>query len=188
MRCITCHTCAACSTEKPAQSFAGKSTRCIQCENLTTVHRCDACAASRPASAFDPRVLGNATKYGRRKVCLECTARGFSPRDATAYPCAECGDKGHLRFERNALENYKARGRPPLVCTICIARHRAIEEKLKDKKSARCTCKGPQAQRRHDFSNERCGLYPQMWPGHNNEISIDDWKFAERMRKRRRTS
>ena len=71
------------------------------------------------------------------------------------------------------------------MCQECSARQRRIEEKLKQKKSIRCTCTGQQ----HSYSNEKCKLYQRkagenIWPGQNNEVSEDDWHFAERMRKR----
>ena len=71
------------------------------------------------------------------------------------------------------------------MCQECSARQRRIEEKLKQKKSIRCTCTGQQ----HSYSNEKCKLYAgrageKLWPGQNNEVSEDDWHFVERMRKR----
>ena len=77
------------------------------------------------------------------------------------------------------------------MCTECTSRLQAIETKLKHKKAARCSCKGGQ----HDYSNERCKLFPQKqgekrWPGYNLEgdlrVSQKDWSFAERMRKRQK--
>ena len=133
---------------------------------------------------FNMVVLDNAKKHKRKAVCLACAQRGFSPRDVQPYPCVECGEKGHLKFPRAGLDEYKRRG-SKLVCQECSARQRRIEEKLKQKKSIRCTCRGQQ----HSYSNEKCKLYPgrageKLWPGQNNDVSEDDWHFVERMRKR----
>ena len=150
---------------------------------------CDACQEKKEAAAFDKDVLDNAAKHGRKRVCLACCVRGFTPRDVNSYRCSECGDKGHMHFDRKALEHYKARGRrPALVCTVCTARHRAIEDTLRDNKALRCTCKGKAKDRVHSFSNEKCDLYPtyageQRWPGSNLNVSLDEFHFCQRMRK-----
>ena len=91
---------------------------------------------------FNNDVLEHTKWHNRKAVCLACAARGFSPRDVGAYPCVECGDKGHLKFARRMLEHYKDPGRPKqLVCTECYTKADAIETKLKDKKAMRCTCR-----------------------------------------------
>ena len=78
-----------------------------------------------------------------------------------------------------------------LVCTDCVARHREIESPLRDKRSIRCTCKGKQNESVHDFSNEKCALLPRVagdhrWPGEDNNVTLDDYEFCERMRKRQK--
>mgnify|MGYP000358776956 CR=1 FL=1 len=147
----------------------------------------------KEAAAFDKDVLDHASKHGRRCICLSCFTRGFTPRDVKSYRCSECAEKDHMKFDREALDHYKARGRRgALVCTDCTARHQAIEGKLRDKRSLRCTCKGKQKDRVHDFSNEKCDLYPrhvgdQRWPESNKEVTLEDYKFSERMRKRQKS-
>ena len=155
-----------------------------------SLHACDACEENQEAAAFDQDVLNNASWYGRRRVCRSCFARGFTPRDVESYPCLECGDKGHLQFERKTLEKYKARGRPgTLVCTACTARYHAIEKTLANKRSLRCTCKGKPKDIIHDYSNDKCALHPthageQLWPGKNLGVSLDEFHFVKRMRQK----
>ena len=170
--------------KRSPKSFEANAKECIQCQRQSDTWRCDACEKILAQEEFDKDVLGNAKKYKRQAVCVRCSAQGFSPRDVQPYPCVECGEKGHMKFPREGLKDYKRRG-GKLVCQECSARQRRIEEKLKEKKSIRCTCRGQQ----HSYSNEKCKLYPgrageKLWPGQNNEVSEDDWHFVERMRKR----
>ena len=96
---------------------------------------CDACQKMLARDAFDQGVLGNAQRHKRKAVCLACAALGYTPRDVAPNPCVECGDKGHLKFTRQKLADYKRRGRrTQLVCTECCTRPQAIEAKLKDRK------------------------------------------------------
>ena len=124
---------------------------------------------------------------------IPCFALGYTPRDVERYTCAECGDKGHMKFRRDALKNDKRRGqRSDLVCLDCADRHKEIEGTLKDKKAIRCTCGGKQSNRVHIFSNEKCSLFQRFagerrWPGSNMGVTADDFQFCERMRKRRRS-
>ena len=69
-----------------------------------------------------------------------------------------------------------------------VRQHR---KKLKDKEALRCTCKGQQ----HSHSNEKCKLHAtkageKRWPGCNlkddKAVTEEDFKFAERMRERKR--
>ena len=141
---------------------------------------------------FNKTVLDNAKWHNRKSVCLACAARGFSPRDVTAYHCAECGEQGHQHFPAQMLDNYRRRGRgAQLVCKECSRRFATIEQNLRDKQALRCTCKGQQ----HSHSNEKRKLYPQKagekrWPGCNlkddKAVTAEDYKFAERMRARKR--
>ena len=152
---------------------------------------CDACQEHlEAAAAFDDNMIHHAKWSGRHLVCLSCVPRGYTPRDVESYPCFECGDKGHLQFDRKTLENYKARGRRgTLVCTACTARYHAIEKKLGNKRSLRCTCKGKPKDIIHDYSNETCALHPthageQLWPGKNMDVSLDEFHFVKRMRQK----
>ena len=191
LRCTNCHRCSTCCVEKDGRAFEKNARQCIACSNKALVLVCEACQEKQEAVAFDKDVLENSQRHGRHLVCLRCISHGFTPRDVNSYRCSECGDKGHMHFDRKALEHYKARGRrPALVCTVCTARHRAIEDTLRDNKALRCTCKGKAKDRVHSFSNEKCDLYPkkageQRWPGSNLKVSIDDWHFCTRMRRQR---
>ena len=132
------------------------------------------------------RVLDHAKKHKRKATCLACAEKGFSPRDTMAYPCLECGLRGHLKFQRAKLDEYKRR-RSSLVCTDCTHRHQSIEERLKDKRALRCTCRGQQ----RSYANEKCQLFPERagekpWPGSNVEVSREDWQLCERMRATKR--
>ena len=74
-----------------------------------------------------------------------------------------------------------------LVCTDCTHRHQSIEERLKDKRALRCTCRGQQ----HSYANEKCDLFSKgagerTWPGSNVKVSREDWQFCDRMRARKR--
>ena len=192
-RCMKCHTCHVCHTHKDARAFAANGKTCIECSNREITWRCDACGELKAAVNFDSDVLANASKSGRRRVCLACAATGFSPRDVQAYPCVECGKKGHLKFARTALDNYKRPDRHiTLLCTDCIDKDKSIQKRLRAKNSLRCTCPGRLASRQHLPSNEKCDLYPRFageerWPGKNNDVSREDFRFHERMAKRRKT-
>ena len=153
-RCSLCHTCDTCHIHRDARSFAEQAKECIACTRKTEASRCEACNKQKAAADFSKKVLEHAALEGRRRVCLPCFALGFTPRDVEAYRCAECGERGHMKFDRKALEHHKARGRRlALVCSDCVDRHRNIERTFRDKSSIRCTCKGKQKDRVHDFSN-----------------------------------
>ena len=140
---------------------------------------------------FNKDMLDNKRWRNRKMVCLACAARGFSPRDVTAYHCAECGEQGHLKFARYLTDNRKNEVRQKtLLCMECCRRFATIKLNLKDKKALRCTCKGQQ----HSHSNENCKLYPQKagekrWPGcnlkGNKAVTEEDYTFFERMHERK---
>ena len=189
LRCTDCHTCQGCGLKKSADAFDANTKQCRSCLRKVQAWRCDACSQDHNAAAFDKLVLDNAAKHDRRRVCSSCFALGFTPRDVSRYKCAECGDKGHMKFDRSVLKNYKREDRHvALVCSDCVDRHRKVESTLRQKESIRCTCKG----REHNASNDKCGLFPRYagerrWPGSNMDVSFDDFHFCERMRKRKRT-
>ena len=101
--------------------------------------------------------------------------------------------QGHMKFNRKALENYKKRGkRSTLVCSDCADRHQKIEGILRNKKSIKCTCPGNAKERVHNPNNEKCSLFPRFagerrWPGSNMDVTLDDFQFCERMRRRQKT-
>ena len=192
LRCTACHSCATCCQIKNVRSFAGEAKTCIDCQRHTETLHCKACDRILPEKMFNQNMLLRAKRCNGKLVCLACADRGFSTLDVTAYHCAECGEQGHLKFSKDVLKNYKARGRrQQLVCTDCCRRFATIEMNLKDKQALRCTCKGQQ----HSHSNEKCKLYTQKagekrWPGcnlkENKAVTEEDYKFCERMRWRKK--
>ena len=64
-----------------------------------------------------------------------------------------------------------------------------IEKILQEKKAWRCTCK----QGEHDFSNEKCTLYPRdaaekRWASSNPGVTEADLILRDRMGKRQKTN
>ena len=104
-----CHTCTICLRHQEANAFAANSTECIACSNKGLCTVCDACQEEKEAAAFDKDVLNNAAKHGRKRVCLACCVRGFTPRDVDSYRCIECEDKGHTNVDRQSLKDATSR-------------------------------------------------------------------------------
>ena len=126
--------------------------------------------------------MENATSHGRAAVCLSCQARGFSPKDTTAYPCVNGCNYGHLKFGRDALYKYKSKG-TPAVCTPCQERLADIKKKLARRDAWKCTC------HRHHGHAEKCPLHPQFagerrWPGKNIGLPEDDYDFYKTWKKK----
>ena len=151
---------------------------------------CDACARMKAATHFDQAILRHAKYEGRRRVCLDCTAAGFSARDIRKYPCAECGMKGHRKFARQALRNFKKPGqRAKPICADCIERYVSTRKRLRLHSSWRCTCPKKNSARVHLSSNKYCGLHTkaaeeERWPGKNNGVSREDLDFYMRFGRR----
>ena len=188
LRCTACHCCATCRQVKDARAFDQKAKDCIECQRQSDTCRCDACQKILAWDEFDKDMLGNAKWHKRHAVCLRCAERGFSPRDTTSYNCQGCGEKGHLKFNRDHLKNFKRHGTLGMLqCVDCIARLRGLNKILQEKKAWRCTCK----QGDHDFSNEKCTLYPRKagekrWAGKNLGVTEADLIFRARMGNRQR--
>ena len=191
LRCTACHCCATCSEVKEFCNFAQKAKDCRDCQRHTETWHCDACDKMLQRDMFNKDMLDNKRWRNRKMVCLACAARGFSPRDVTAYKCEECGEQGHLKFAGHLLANCKKPVRQTeLLCMQCCRRFATIKLNLKDKKALRCTCRDS----RHSHSNEQCKLYPQkagekLWPGCNltddKAVTEEDYKFYERMHTRK---
>ena len=98
--------------------------------------------------------------------------------------------KGHLKFARHRLKNSKKPDRDSnMECIDCNNRHKEILNRLRAKISMRCTCPGKQATRQHVPKYIKCELFPlyhgdKRWPGKNNEVTLEDFQFHERMTKR----
>ena len=82
--------------------------QCSNCASNEATSYCDACKESKPSQDFDRNILHHAKYNSRRRVCLACAADGYSPRDTQAYPCAECGLRGHFKFSSQKLKDYKS--------------------------------------------------------------------------------
>ncbi len=169
-----------------------RTPRCVSSAARSSYVRCATHARRRRRPLRSTRTCWTTRpSTGAKRVCLACFARGFTPQDVDSYRCMECTEKGHAKFDRMSVNNAKRRGLlQRLVCVECTARHRAIEDTLRDKKALRCTCKGKAKDRVHSFSNEKCDLYPkyagdQRWPGSNLNISEEDWHLCKRMRRHR---
>ena len=190
MRCHGCHTCKACNTEKGIKAFEGPASVCQACNKLSQSFTCDACKEKTIATAFDKLLLGNAQKYARCLVCLSCAEKGVSPKDTKMYPCAGCGNRGHLKFSKFTLCKYKkGEHRNTFACLECIQRLQGIDAKLRLPLAWKCTCPGKATEKTHRWSNEKCQLYPQRagekrWAGKNTKVTEEDLQFKERMNKR----
>ena len=60
LRCLKCHTCVACKTERTVKAFRDDAPTCRHCRTSQTSLLCDACHEKKPGSAFDDDVLKNA--------------------------------------------------------------------------------------------------------------------------------
>ncbi len=75
-------------------------------------------------------MFANARKHGHALVCLECQAKGYSPKDVKTYRCGVCGEHGHLKFEQSNLKKSKSRG-DKLLCQECRAKETQFNQTLK---------------------------------------------------------
>ena len=172
-----------------------------QCSNRAgneATSYCDACKESKPSQDFDRNILHHAKYNSRRRVCLGCAADGYSPRDTQAYPCAECGLRGHLKFSSQKLKDYKCQERrATLICKDCVARHNDIRTRLEEKHSWRCSCPGKihnpgmVRDRMGLPKNQKCILHQDVirkdrWAGKNKGVSLEDLQFFERLAKQQR--
>ena len=125
------------------------------------------------------------------KVCLACTALGYSSREVHGYSCYGCGIRGHLKFSSHVL-NYHKQHQTQMLCSDCTSRDRRIKKLLSATNSLRCTCPGRARRQQHLPGNQKCALYPrfageQRWPGQNKGVTREDFLFHERVAKRRKT-
>ena len=77
-------------------------------------YKCDACALSGRESLFASWMLKNARHLGRKIVCVDCTQKGYSPKDCQTYQCRHWLLPGHyhsrqLKFKKQDLTKYKNR-------------------------------------------------------------------------------
>ena len=192
LRCSDCHTCSRCHQDKNIKAFREKDRSCIDCEKQTLSWTCDGCRIQKPSRSFDKHILEHAEKHDRLRVCVICQENGMSPMDIQTYPCFGCGQRGHHKFHKQALEDHKKPGRStPIVCFDCAARHERIQKAINSKGSLRCTCPGKVKDRVHLPGNEKCDLYPRRmgekrWPGMNKGVTQYDLRFIDKLPKRRR--
>ena len=164
--------------------FTGKARICRTCEAKGRTHRCEACGRQLRESDFDKTLLDNARKHQRRRVCLQCQGRGFSPKDVGTYNCHFCGKLGHLKFAPKEVQKVKKRNAGALICTDCAGRRRRLEATLRKKEAFKCSCPGPARSRVHNATNERCTLFPrrfgeQRWAGSNLGVTRADLDFLQ---------
>ena len=164
--------------------FKGKARVCRTCEAKARTHRCEACQRRLREADFDKTLLDNARWYQRRRVCIECQGRGFSPKDVDRYHCHFCGQLGHLTFASKDLQRVKRQDAGELICTDCADRRRHLERMLRKKEAFKCTCPGPARSRVHNATNEKCTLFPrkfgeQRWPGSNLGVTRTDLEFLQ---------
>ena len=192
LRCSGCHTCSRCQKEKHIKAFRDNGRSCIECEKQASNWTCDACHIEKKPASFDKHILDNAQKHGRLRVCVTCQENGISPMDINTYTCSGCGQRGHNKFNKKALNNHKNPARStPIVCFDCSERHDRIQKAIRSEGSLRCTCPGKVKDRVHLPGNEKCDLYPKhmgekRWPGQNAGVTEDDLRFIDRLSKRRR--
>jgi len=123
LRCVPCQTCICCNTYKDLRAFKGNNSTCIQCTKAESQYKCDACDTTKDAKLFEHGKLHRSHERQAYKVCLACIQLGYSSRDVKVYSCCGCGDKGHLRFCRDDLKNFKRRcGSTRLMCRDCSLR------------------------------------------------------------------
>jgi len=157
---------------------------------------CDvaSCKALKNKECFDKTLFENARKYDRALVCLECQAKGFSPKDVKPHNCGLCGEHGHLKFDQKLFGNHKARS-DKLLCKDCVAKESRLKQvfqrSMAKPNAWKCTCPGKGMDRTHLISNEKCGLHPQRagekrWPGKNVGVREEDFNFLEQARKYRK--
>ena len=163
----------------------------MKCTQRQRMHKCNACHIQKQISLFNPKILENAICLKRPTVCIMCQEKGFSPKDVQPHLCEGCGEKGHLKFTSQSLNNAKKPGRNNLLlCIDCTSRRKGIEELINKKDAWKCTCQG-----HHNSSNLKCKLYPtkageRRWQGKNKGVTEDDLEFLHRLdlRKKRKTN
>ena len=183
-----CHTCSVCRKKKDIHSFDGAARDCGVCTNTTLQRsKCVACGKVKGVEAFSKYMLSNAHKHGRLCVCQMCTDLGMTPKDIESYHCAECGDRGHTKFDAVELFKHKRANRHPvIVCCDCKARKRAIGKKLHQRLAWRCKCPGIHLPENAKCDLVRTRLGEKRWPGKNNNVTEDDFNFFTRMEKHER--
>ena len=164
---------------KNAKTRSMESLMCKACARGTL--QCIGCATYLPRSSFDGSMWHNGRHHGRQSICTRCQAVGLSPRDIQRYACSQCGSEyGHMKFEKNALNNLKKTNRTAkLCCQLCTAettKHSAAAKVrqthllsiLRQPDADKCTCKRiPHRQKAYHALHrrvhlERCRLYPKM--------------------------
>ena len=170
-------------------------------EGTEKQYKCDACRYIQPGTSFGRLVLQNARQYDRKLVCMDCVKDGYSPKDCRAYQCSYGEERGHLKFNSQALRDFKRRGGRQPTCIPCEQRKEVLFKKLYSKGAWRCKCpkernsseKRRKLSRHHWFfhANTRachelfCPLYPQAdrekrWEGKNKGITEMDMNFLLR--------
>ena len=162
------------------------------------MHKCavTSCQKWLPPTSFNARMLENGQLQHRKIVCLTCEANFFSPKNCEPFPCKRGCERGHLAYDRKALEHYKERG-SPMLCKTCTDSDKAKDKAREDdllrrlhlKDSYKCTCRRiPKGMRAYAALNynmghkESCKLFPAVsgekrWDGSNKDVSKADLEW-----------
>ena len=99
--------------------FATGSALCWECYGNEQAYTCDACHKLFQQAAFDARILSHASAGERRRVCIDCQANGYDPKDVTSYTCSRGHSCGHLKFDCQLLYDVKRGNSAVLTCKDC---------------------------------------------------------------------
>ena len=164
---------------------------CTSCSEKKFKCAVKTCGKKLSRDCFDKHIFNNARDHQRALVCRECQDNGFSPKDLDEHICQVCGAHGHLKFDKQDLNNRKQERSSTLLCRQCSEKKKvssaALRACLKNKSTWQCTC----SKNKHMLSNDKCGLRPskhgeERWPGGNAGISFDDYNFLEQAKQRKK--
>ncbi len=179
LRCDACMTCSQCKQRKRPQNFNGNIHVCVQCEALAMI--CDSCDKQKGIQEFEP-IMKRRVQEGKRIVCKECAACGFTTQDQTRYRCIGGHEGGKTLFSINDIKDAKQRGtKQHLICMKCKEKLQLTEKNMKSRKAWKCKCPN-QTDTRLEHTNEKCplkGTRPgeKRWPGCNNNVTEEDYMF-----------
>ncbi len=124
-------------------SLPPNSKLCWTCERATTAYKCDACKTSLPSTCFDAEVLHLAQVHTRKRVCFNCQALGYSPKDVKPYECMGKHKRGHLKFGSQLLRDVKREHSSLLVCEEARPAVYLMNSPTQCWRASRCWVLGP---------------------------------------------
>ena len=152
---------------------AGKNLACAACKGKFEKEYWSVTERKNHVSAFKTPL-----------VCKTCRAKGYSPKDLTAYTCQICANvMGGAMFDKSQLKNYNYHGRKAVQCKECASvatdRLRVLQERMR-KSKRRCTCYA-------NIHKDKCPLTPvvfgeKRWPGSDGAVTAEDRKFLDSLR------